>query len=90
MARRNDPADDFLRADAAARGMTITEYERAFGIMLADGPAENRTKYHELTAGALGQDDLSRAADRERRYTPERNRKRRRGYHPDGDALSSR
>lgn len=81
---RDDSADDFFRADARARGMTVAEYEKAFGIQIAEGPAENRTKYHEVTAGLMGQDDLSRAATRERHYTPERNRKRRRGWSPDG------
>jgi hypothetical protein len=76
--------DEFFRADAARLGMSISEYERAFGVHFTDGPAENRFRYHEVVAGLMGSEDIEGAASRERSHTPERNRKRRRGYDPNG------
>jgi hypothetical protein len=80
----HDPADEWLRADAERQGLKPSEYERRYGIMFDGGPAENRAKYHESPGGIMDQGDLMRAAARERNHTPERNRKRRRGWSPDG------
>ena len=92
-----NPADDWLKADAQSREFTdsdcqhdptcrsgLAHYEREFGIMFDGGPAESRARYHETLAGLMGQDDLAAASIREKSYTPERNRKRRRGWNPDG------
>lgn len=79
--------DDFFRQDAERLGMTLDEYEQAFGIRFHNGPSERRQRYHERPAGLLTDEDLAEAQEREARYTPDRNRKRRRGFHPDGASI---
>lgn len=71
-----DAADDFFRQDAKARGMTLSEYERTFGVHLKGGPAEERIAYSELNAGSMGDSDLARAAHFERNYIRVEKRRR--------------
>lgn len=73
-------ADDFFRQDAEARGMTLSEYERTFGVHLTNGPASARIGYNELVAGTMGDDDLARAAHLERNYVRVEKRRRPRSY----------
>jgi hypothetical protein len=84
----NMDLDAFFREDARRLGMSIADYEREYGVHLSGGPAENRVRYHEVTAGLMGQADLEGVAHNEREYTPERNRKRRRGYDPNGASIA--
>lgn len=73
-------AETFFRLDAQARGMTLSEYEREFGIQLKGGPAEERIQYNELVAGEMSDDDLARAAHFERNYVRKDRRRRARSY----------
>lgn len=55
-----DPADEWLRADAERRGVSVSDYERDFGVMVSGGPAEQRVAYNEIGAGLLNSDsDIS-------------------------------
>ena len=80
--------DEFFRQDAERLGMTLDEYEREFGIRFHNGPSERRQRYHERPAGLMTDTDLAEAGAMEVDYTPERNRKRRRGFHPDGASVA--
>lgn len=73
-------ADDFFRQDAKARGMTLSEYERMFGVHLKGGPAAERVGYNELPAGVMNDDDLARASHFERNYVRVEKRRRPRSY----------
>lgn len=73
-------ADDFFRQDAKARGMTLPDYEREFGVHLTGGPATERIAYNELAAGVMTDDDLARASHLERNYVRVEKRRRPRSY----------
>lgn len=73
-------ADDFFRQDAKARGMTLSEYEREFGVQITGGPAQERIAYNELPAGVMGDDDVARALHYERNYVRKDKRRRPRSY----------
>lgn len=61
--------DAFFRADAARLGMTVAEYERAFGVRLDGGPAESRTRYHEgVSGGLMDEAGIASALAYERRH----------------------
>jgi hypothetical protein len=72
--------DDFFRQDAKARGMTLSDYEREFGVHIKGGPAEERIGYNELAAGLMTSDDLARASHFERNYVRKHKRRRPRSY----------
>jgi hypothetical protein len=65
--RTPDPADEWLRADAKRRGASLSDYEDEHHIMLDHGPAEQRAKYHEVTAGLVTDDDIRLVRRFERR-----------------------
>lgn len=73
-------ADDFFRQDAKARGMTLSEYERDFGVHLSNGPAQDRVEYNELPAGVMSDDDFARASHFERHFVRVHKRRRPRSY----------
>jgi hypothetical protein len=73
-------ADAFFRQDAKARGMTLSDYEREFGVQVTGGPAQERTAYNELPAGVMGDDDVARALHYERNFVRKEKRRRARSY----------
>src|SRR5690348_16467763 len=68
-----DAAAEWLLQDAKSRGMTHSEYERQYGIILPRpnrrrGPAQRRIAEHEIAAGQMTDGDLAiaRLIDRQR------------------------
>ena len=62
-----DPALEWLLADQESSGLTISEYERQYGVILenADGPLTSRpgrrARRHEITAGLMTDGDIALA-----------------------------
>ena len=67
-----DPALEWLLADAKSQGLTVSEYEERYGVILERGgtrpsPAEWRIRKHEIAAGLVTDGDLALAASKARR-----------------------
>lgn len=60
-----DPALEWLLADAKSLGLTVSEYERRFGVILEAPnqnipyPAEHRVRRYEIPAGLATDGDLA-------------------------------
>lgn len=71
-----DPALEWLLADAKSLGLTVSEYERRFGVILTAPnstipyAAEHRIRRNEIPSGLMTEGDLvvseSRASRRSR------------------------
>jgi len=67
-----DPALEWLLADAKSQGLTVSEYERRYGVILqAPNPrtpyaAEHAIRDNEIVAGLMTDDDVSLAAEKSR------------------------
>lgn len=68
-----DPALDWLLADAKSQGLTISEYERRYGVILDDlslrkpSAASNVIRRHEIPAGLMTDGDIVMAEEKARR-----------------------
>lgn len=78
-----DPATQWLLDDAKRQGLTLSEYERQYGVILSlDGdmplpsPAEQRIGRNELRAGLVSDDEIQTAAHFERNYVRDSGRRR--------------
>ena len=68
-----DPALAWLIEDAKSQGLTFSEYERRYGIILEmprsspPAPAELMIRRHEIAAGLVTDGDVALAASKARR-----------------------
>jgi len=79
-----DAATQWLIEDAKRQGLTLSEYERKYGLILSyDGamplpsPAEQRIRRNENLAGLVDEADVERLQRAERHVTREREQTRR-------------
>lgn len=67
----SDPALTWFLADAKRQGLTLSEYEQRYGVILPAGrflnPAEARIKRHEVSGGAMNDADFAIAQHNEKR-----------------------
>ena len=66
-----DSSLDWFLEDAKRQGLSLAEYERRYGIILAEGarpsPAAQRIRRHEISGGLMRDGDIAAAAEREER-----------------------
>lgn len=69
-----DPATQWFLDDARRQGLTLSEYERRYGVILSlestmplPSPAEQRIRRNEVNAGSVSEDDLALVTHYERR-----------------------
>ena len=75
-----DPALTYFLEDAKRLGLTLSEYEQRFGVILPAGkflnPAEARIKRHEVSGGAMDDADFAIAQHNEKRRAKTRRESR--------------
>lgn len=68
-----DPALEWLLADAKSLGLTVSEYEERFGVILEAPnqnipyPAEHAIRRHEVPAGLVTDGDIAVSTSKARR-----------------------
>ena len=75
-----DPALAFFLDDAERQGLTLSEYEQRYGVILPAGkfknPAEARIKRHEISGGGMNDSDFAIAQHNEKRRAKTRRESR--------------
>ena len=76
----SDPALTWFLNDAKRLGLTLSEYEQRFGVILPAGrflnPAEARIKRHEVSGGGMTDSDFAIAQYNEKRRAKTRRESR--------------
>ncbi len=78
----HDPALEWLLADAKSQGLTLSEYERRYGVILSEptasrpSPAALRIRRNEISAGLATDDEVDLANEKARRRADTRRRRR--------------
>lgn len=76
-----DPALDWFLEDAKRQGLTLSEYERRYGVILIETGARPSAaawaiRAHEVSGGSMTDDDLSLARHKEKRRADARRSER--------------
>ena len=76
-----DAALNWLLEDAKSQGLTLSEYERRYGVILYEkgplaGPAALRIKRHEISGGGMNDSDFAIAQHNEKRRAKTRRESR--------------